>query len=141
MPRSTSIASTCTVLLIDDNFEQLDFWSKALRNYSNKYSVLTALDGEEGLELLRRHQVDCVLLELDLPNTSGFKFLFDIVPDRSRPEIAVIILTHLPHPNLAEMAVHNGAQACLVKQSISADALDQAIQKAMTSVASAHPSM
>ena len=34
------------------------------------------------------------------------------------------------------MALHNGAQAYLVKQLTSADALDKAIQKAVTSVAS-----
>jgi hypothetical protein len=44
------------------------------------------------------------------------------------------VLTHLPHPNLFEMAKHNGAQACLLKQSTSVHDLEQAIQQGMVAV-------
>ena len=79
--------------------------------------------------------VDCVLLDLDMP-VSGFHALLELIPDRTRPPIAVIILTHLNHPNLFEMAKHNGAQACLLKQATSANDLDLAIQEAIASVKS-----
>ena len=55
---------------------------------------------------------------------------------RNPLQIAVIILTHLPHPNLLEMAKHNGAQACLIKQATSAQDLDHAIQNAVSAVRS-----
>ena len=134
---TTSTASTCTtVLLIEDDPEHSEHWSRALRNSPSNYSVLKASTGWEALDVLGYQRVDCVVLDLDLPDSSGFQFLFDMVPDRNRPQIAVIILTHLPYPNLEEMALHNGAQAYLVKQLTSGDALDKAIQKAVTSVAS-----
>jgi len=47
---------------------------------------------------------------------SGFHALLDLIPDRTRPKIAVIILTRLRHPNLFEIAKYDGAQACLRKQ-------------------------
>ena len=50
-----------------------------------------------------------VLSWIDLPN-SGFKVLFDLIPDRTRPKIAVVMLTRLHHPVLHEMALHNGAR-------------------------------
>ena len=65
---------------------------------------------------------------------SGFHALFELIPDRTRPQIAVIILTRLRHPNLFEMAKHNGAQACLLKQRISATDLDTAIQQAIAAI-------
>jgi putative two-component system response regulator len=133
----TSNASTCTVLLIEDDPEQLAFWSNALRNCSAHYSVLEAAGGQEGLELVRRQEVDCVVLDLDLSCSSGFHVLLDLVPNRNRPEIAVLIFTRIQNPTLANMSLENGAQAYLVKQQTSADALDKAIQKAVTSVASA----
>ena len=127
-----SSASTCTVLLIEDDPEQLAFWSSALKNCSSHYSVLEAASGQEGLELLRHHQVDCVVLDLDLSSSSGFQFLLDVVPNRNRPEIAVLIFTRLQNPTLERMSLENGAQAYLIKQGSSADALDKAIQKAVT---------
>ena len=76
-------------------------------------------------------------MDLDLSASSGFQVLLDLVPDRRRPEIAVLILSRLSNPTLAKMALENGAQASLIKQNTSADALDEAIKKAVTSVATA----
>ena len=136
-PHMPSSASTWTVLLIEDDSEQLAFWSSALKNCSSHYSVLEAASGQEGLELLRQHEVDCVVLDLDLSSSSGFQFLLDVVPNRNRPEIAVLIFTRLQNPTLERMSLENGAQAYLIKQGSSADALDKAIQKAVTTVVSA----
>lgn len=137
MQNSSTSASTCTVLLIEDDPGDLEFWSSALKNCSSHYTVLEASSGQEGLELFRHQEVDCIVLDLDLSTSSGFQVLLDLVPDRRRPEIAVLILSRLSNPTLAKMALENGAQAFLIKQNTSADALDEAIKKAMTSVATA----
>jgi CheY-like chemotaxis protein len=129
--------TTCTVLLIEDEPADLAFWSSALRTCASQYSVLEATSDQEGLELLEQHKVDCVVLDLDLSATSGFQLLLELVPNRHRPEIAVLILTHLWNPTLAQMSLDNGAQAHLIKDRTSADALDNAIQNAVTAVASA----
>ena len=89
---------------------------------------------QEGLEAFRAQKVDCVVLDLDFRDSSGFQFLLDVVPNRDRPEIAIVFLTRLFNPTLREMAVHNGAQAYLVKQSTSADQLDKVIQEAVSAV-------
>src|SRR5678816_2095090 len=101
-----------TVLFIDDNVEDLRFWCGALKNHSSHhYTVLDAPSGEAGLALCRSQRIDCVVLDLDMPE-SGFYVLFALIRDRTRPQIAVVILTHLLAPNLLEMAKHNGAQVC-----------------------------
>ena len=124
-----------TIVLIEDNKEDLQYWSKTLRSAPFNYNVLEASDAQSGLELCRARAIDCVLLDLDMPE-SGFHVLLELIPNRSHPRIPVIILTHLPHPNLWEMAKHNGAQACLLKQRTSAQELHCAIQAAITSVKS-----
>ena len=130
-------ASTCTTLLfIDDNEDDLQYWCEVLKKHSShNYTVLDAPSAEAGLELCRSQRIDCVVLDLDMPE-SGFHVLFDLVRDRTRAQIAVVILSHLLLPNLLEMAKRNGAQACLVKQTTSAQDLDHAIQKAVASVRS-----
>ena len=131
------LASTCrTVLIIDDNEQDLEYWSGTVRNFDSNYTVLKAHDCTAGLSICRDQTVDCVLLDLDMPE-SGFKALLDLIPDRKRPEIAVIIFTQLVHPLLAEMAKDNGALAYLVKQHTSAEELETAIDRAVGAVKSA----
>jgi len=131
------LASTsATILFIDDNEQDLDYWSAIVRNFGSNYTVLKAHDCTSGLSICRDQTVDCVLLELDIPE-SGFKALLDLIPDRKRPEVAVIIFTHLVHPILAEMAKDNGALSYLVKQNTSAEQLETAIGRAVVAVRSA----
>ena len=129
-PSQSTVPST--VLVIDDNEEDLKYWADSLRQ-SARFTVLESSNATDGLELCRSRAVDCVVLDLDMPE-SGFHVLLDLIPERQRPKIAVIVLTHLPHPNLFEMAKHNGAQACLLKQSTSPQDLAQAIQQAVNAV-------
>ena len=122
-----------TILIIDDNEEDLRYWSDSLRRSGANFTVLESSSAEAGLNLCRGNPVDCVILDLDMPE-SGFHVLLELIPDRHRPQIAVIVLTHLPHPNLFEMAKHNGAHACLLKQNTSVEDLQRAIQQAIAAV-------
>ena len=130
---STQRTTPATVLVIDDNEEDLKYWSDSLRRSSANYTVLESSSSAAGLDLCRARTVDCVVLDLDMPE-SGFHVLLELVPARQRPQVAVIVLTHLPHPNLFEMAKHNGAQACLLKQSTTVEGLAQTIEQALTAV-------
>ena len=130
--RSTTLT---TVLVIDDNDEDRKYWCEALKHSAHNYTVLEASNGQSGLNLCRSQRVDCIVLDLDMPE-SGFYVLFDLIRDRTRPQMAVVILTHLLAPNLLEMAKHNGAQACLAKQATSAQDLENAIQNALAAVRS-----
>ena len=132
---ASMLPSNCTtVLLIDDNPEDLESWSKGLAESSSQYSILKAGTVKEGLNLCQDHKVDCVVLDLDMDDSSGFEVLLSLIPDPKRPEIAVVVLTRLKNPTLHETVLHHGAQACLVKQRTSAMDLSDAIQQAIVSV-------
>jgi len=122
--------------MIDDNPENLEYWSKLLRVSSSNYSILKAQSVRAGLDLCQYQKIDCIIVNLDMGDSPCFEVLLTLIPDRKRPEIAVVVLTRLRNPSLHETVLYHGAQAYLVKQLTSADALDKAIQKAVTSVAS-----
>jgi DNA-binding NarL/FixJ family response regulator len=81
-----------------------------------------------------RQPIDCVVLEIDLPDMSGFEVLAHLVPRAYHPEIAVIILTRLPNPFLLDLAIKNGAQVALHKTLGSGDLLAPSILKAISRV-------
>lgn len=123
-----------TVLYIDDNAADLALWSQRLRDCSPAYLVFTAKDVKSGLNLYQTRSMDCVVVDLDLCDASGFEVLLDLVPDRRCPSIAVIVLTKLTYRSLHEMVVYNGANVCLVKEHTTAQELHTAIQKAIAAI-------
>jgi len=127
------LTGSTTVLLLDDNPLDLESWSKGLKDCSSNYVIVQSDGVTPAIELCRRQKFDCVVLDLDLPNSSGFEVLFALAPDRRRPETPMIVLTRLVSPVLHRMVLEHGAHACLVKQRTTAQHLHEAVQGAMRS--------
>lgn len=125
---------TTSVLIIDGSKNQREFWADQLRGCSSDYQIIEAADGQSGMDLYRSQRIDCVVLELSLPDQSGFQTLVDLVPIASRPHVAVVVLTLMTLRGVWELAKQNGAYACLAKQFTSGDDLDRAIQRAIAFV-------
>src|SRR5262245_1638197 len=130
------------VLIIDPHKDDREYWTQRLNISSPDYVVLEAETGKAGLLVCQSQRVDCVIVELSLPDMSGFEVLIKLVPRARHPETAVIILTRLAFYPMGDLALKNGAQAYLVKTHTSGDNLDWAIQKAIFAVAfkKVHPS-
>src|SRR5688572_13754236 len=110
-----------SVLLIDSSQNQRAYWADQLKRCSLDYEIVEASDAQSGLALYRSRQIDCVVLELSLPDQSGFQTLVDLVPIASRPHIAVIVLTLMTQRGVWELAKQNGAYACLAKKITTGD--------------------
>jgi DNA-binding NtrC family response regulator len=121
------------ILIVDDDQNDLETWGSKLREHFGAASVIAVGTMDEALAVCDSQEIDCVVLDLDLSASSGFELLLELIPNRGRPKIAVVVLTRLVAPSLHQMALHNGAQACLVKQFTSPRALSDAIRKAIAS--------
>ena len=120
------------ILLIDCNQEDRNYYTRLLRISSPEFVVLHATTGQSGLALCKRQSIDCVVMEFDLPDMSGFEVLLKLIPHVQHPEIAVVILTRLANPHLLAGAIQNGAQAAFYKGMASGDILNTAILKAIS---------
>jgi DNA-binding NarL/FixJ family response regulator len=126
--------STITVLFIDPNEEERQNWANELALWSSEYVVLQAASGQSGLKLVKSETVDCVVLELDLPDKNGLSVLFDLVSYPYSPQLAVVVLTNFPLDALSPQAIRNGAKFCMRKDQISVEHLDLAVRKAIAVV-------
>ncbi len=79
------------------------------------YEVISALDGEMGLELAQTKEPDLILLDLVLPKINGFDVLKKIKEDPEIKDIPVIVLTNLEGIGDVEKAIELGAKTYLVK--------------------------
>jgi len=123
-----------SVLLIDGSKNQRTYLADQLKSCSSYYEIVEASDGQSGLDLYRLRRIDCIVLEIDLPDRSGFEVLMTLVPRASKPRVAVILLTQHMHQGLWELAKKNGAYVCFVKQHTTGEDLDRAIQRAVALV-------
>ena len=127
------MSDATTILFIDGNIKERECYAQYLEAAS-MYDVVYAATGRSGLDLCARQPIDCVVLEIDLPDMSGFEVLAKVVPRPSHPEIAVIVLTRLPNHFLLELAIKNGAQAAFHKTIASRDILERTILEAISKV-------
>ena len=100
-----------TVLVIDD--EEIVRLSHHRVLAGDRFNVETVLNGAEGLELLERHPVDVVLLDLRMPGLDGISVLRTI--KEKWPEIEVVVITGYPSIETAKEAIQLGAYDYLAK--------------------------
>lgn len=105
--------SQIKVLIVEDDA----FLRKILSTKFGKegFDVVTAGDGEEALEMMRKEGPDLVLLDLVLPKMSGFEVLTDARTDKALSSIPVIVLSNLSQDEDIERVTKLGAVAFLTK--------------------------
>ena len=128
------MSDAISILIIDGDHHDREYYAQRLEKCSPDYDVVQAETGQYGLDLCARQPITCVVLEIELPDMSGFQILTKMVPRVFHPEIAVVVLTRLPNQFLLDLAIKNGAQAALYKAITSGDILDKAILKAIATV-------
>ena len=107
------MGNKATILIIEDEpgFRKIykDFFE------SEGYSVLEADDGQKGLELIRSAKPNLVLLDIVLPQISGFDVLKSIRSDAQTKEIPVIIFSVLGERDTVKKGLELGANDYAVK--------------------------
>jgi DNA-binding NtrC family response regulator len=104
--------SSPTILLVDD--EQAILTSYRISLTSRGYdSIICCSDSREVMPLLKRHNVDVILLDLVIPFLSGEELLPMIV--ESYPDIPVVISTGVDDVDTAVRCLKLGARDYMVK--------------------------
>ena len=81
------------VLLVDDDLEALQLFTRMLQGMEVGYVVHTAGDGVEALAIMRAVHPDLVLLDLVMPRLDGFAVLREKMADSEIRDIPVVLVT------------------------------------------------
>jgi PAS domain S-box-containing protein len=91
-PGATTVERS-SVLVIDDDPSVRDVVKRSLSKEG--VSVMTAANGEEGLELARKHRPDVITLDVQMPGMDGWEVLKTLKSDPDLRQIAVIMMTNI----------------------------------------------
>ena len=77
--------------------------------------IATAETGAEALDVLRERPTDCVVLDLKLPDMSGFEVLESIRDDPSLGDVPVVVFTGRELSSEEDAQLHTMARSVVVK--------------------------
>jgi two-component system NtrC family sensor kinase len=115
------------VLIVDDSLELVHLLENILP-YGG-YQAISATTGEEGLRLALELVPDLILVDLELPDITGLRFLEAL--DQHKVTIPTIMMTGYGSEGVAARALRLGASGYLIKPFTTEEVLSSA-EKALT---------
>jgi len=85
------MSDTARILIADDEQDCIDFVREALADMPCE--VLSAMDGEEALEVARAKSPSLIILDVQMPKRSGFEVFNELRNDDKLATVPVIMLT------------------------------------------------
>jgi len=109
--RRKAVGGVACILVIDDEDIVRALFREVLAEIG--HMVLTAKDGAEGLELVKREEVDLVFLDLKMPGMNGVEVFREI--KTKKPTLPVVIITGYPDSDMMVQALAQGPFAIMNK--------------------------
>ena len=80
-----------TILVVDDELDILKVVTFRLKKLG--HTILTSVDGQEALDLIRKEKPNLVLLDLAIPTINGYELCKRLRKDDALKDIPIIFLT------------------------------------------------
>jgi PAS domain S-box-containing protein len=122
-------AESVNVLLVEDDDLYTHNVQAALAMSTPKVELARRRTLADAIALLEESPFDAVLLDLNLPDSTGLDTLNRLLT--AAPAIPIVALTATAQPEMAVAAVQHGAQDYLVKSEIDAKYLSRALRYAI----------
>lgn len=120
------------ILILDDNPADRELCRRYLgRSPAPPYELVehNAIDG--AIELVQRLDPDCILLDYHLHDGDGIEFLGDLAGIGGPRRYPVVMLTGTGSETIAVQVMKAGAQDYLIKNRLSAEVLQRAVETAI----------
>ncbi len=118
------------ILLVDDDQSLRQLYNVEL---SKNYTVVEAVDGEDGLFKAKSEKPDLVLLDVMMPKVDGIAFLGKAKEDPDISEIPIVMLTNFGQENLIQQAFNLGITDYLLKYKVTPEEMSQKVNQVLNS--------
>lgn len=130
-----------SILLIDANDGDRRHYVGVLKAVLPDAVFFEADNGRAGLTLFGSRSIDAVILELTLPDMSGFEVLKQLAPPARLSNTPIVVLTRLSYTTIIEIAKENGADAAYIKKSTSDQMVQDTVLNALHPTRRLQPAM
>ncbi len=104
---------TKTILIVEDNDLNMKLFHDLLEAHG--YTTLQTRDGKQALELAKQHHPDLIIMDIQLPETSGLEVTRWIKSDDAIKHIPIIAVTAFAMKGDEEKIREGGCEAYIAK--------------------------
>lgn len=101
------------VLIVEDEYDSMELVQGILEHYDIRY--LSAGDGEQALEILKREVPTLIIIDLALPGIDGWNLLRAIRADSRLDGVPCVATTAYHSFEIADQAIEEGFEAYFPK--------------------------
>jgi two-component system, chemotaxis family, chemotaxis protein CheY len=112
-PQASDSAMPKTILTIDDSRTMRDMLKMALGGAG--FTVLQAVDGQDGLNVLARQPVDLIITDINMPKLDGYGVIRAVRKDPTYNDTPILVLSTEGEQESKDIAKDAGATGWIVK--------------------------
>ena len=86
-----NLPDDATILIVDDSKTAIAILTKVLE--PTGYSIISGVNGEEGIEMAKIHQPDLILMDVIMPGLNGFQATRILRKEETTKHIPIIIIS------------------------------------------------
>ncbi len=122
---------TIEVVVVDDSPVDRLFYRRLLSRAQPEWKVIDVSSTAEAQKVCQSGDIRCLILDHNLPGTTGLEFLADLREQPWGRDLPVVMITGTHEPTLVHQAYELGASAVLAKGLLNTHALREAVDKAI----------
>lgn len=121
-------SKTYNLLVVDDHQLMIDGLSGILKEEKLIASIYSAINGQDAVDQVMRHPIDCVLMDINMPKINGHDATKII--KQQRPDIKIIVISMISDAPVVIKLLKAGADGFILKNT-GREELVRAIEKVM----------
>ena len=114
------------ILLIEDEKEVAELYK--LKLTLDGYEVITAENGQEGLDKANSYRPELIFLDIKMPEMDGFEVLKKLRATARTRDIPVVVLSNFDEQDLIEKGLTLGANEYLIKSQFTPEDISNKIK-------------
>ncbi|MCZ8134232.1 MAG: ATP-binding protein, partial [Algoriphagus sp.] len=104
-----------SLLLVEDNISNIELVKELLRSLKPGVEVINTMYGLEAIQLTKEYKPSLILLDLNLPDTSGAKVLETLKTDPETKDLPIVVVSADATTKQMEFILSKGADQYLTK--------------------------
>lgn len=117
------------ILMIEDDQFIRELYERQLKLAG--FEIKATASGKEGQDLLDKNAYDLLMLDLNIPDVSGFQIL-EHLQKNPKPDLNIMILSNVAQDEFVDKGLKMGAQAFIIKSTYTPDRVVQEVKSLLS---------
>lgn len=120
------------ILIVDDDPMISDVYQRKFQDQG--FEVLSAVSGDQVLEIVKKQKVDVILLDLLIPKVDGFEVIKNLRNGKYNPNVKIVVSSNLSRKEDHDKALAFGANGFIIKANFTPSQVAEKVNKILDNI-------